>query len=184
MIPHEISLKRDDDQLDCIGKLYAACPARLFAHHVHKLPAHFRTIRTGEGLADFWRTYGSKNFRLLSVVARSVLAVPCSAAVLERDVDEYGGLSTDRQRRHGESALDRGYGEMAMLLCAAFDSIPADVPRLSREAAEEAIPRRFRDPRMLQELVGMSRDAVVSEHGGRFTLFGLEEEGRPENGSL
>lgn len=155
------------------------CPA----FHVHKLPAHFRTIRTGEGLADFWRTYGSKNFRLLSIVARSVLAVPCSAAVLERDVDEYGGLSSGRQHRHGESALDRGYGEMAMLLCAAFDSIPTDVPRLSQEAAEAAIPRRFRDPRMLQELNGMSREVVVSERGGRFSLFGLEEERWPGSGS-
>lgn len=116
-------------------------------------------------------------------MARSILAVPCSAAVLERDVDEYGGLSTGRQHRHGESALDRGYGEMAMLLCAAFDSIPTDVPRLSREAAEEAIPRRFRDPRMLQELIGMSHDVVVPKRGGRLSLFGLEEKRWPVNGS-
>lgn len=146
-----------------------------------QLPAHYRTIRTGEGLAEFWRTYGSKNFRLLSVVARSVIAAPGSAAVLERDVDDSGGLANNRQRGGG-SGLDQGYREMAMLLCAAFESVPEDVPRLSEDAVEEAIPRRFRDPQMQEELSGLGRDDGCAEGACGVALFGMKTGGALEGG--
>lgn len=48
--------------------------------------------------------------------------------------------------------IDPANLEMALYLRGQFDNIPADIPQLSDEQASEAVPRRFTDRKMLEEV--------------------------------
>lgn len=134
---------------------------------VVQLPATDRFINTGEGLAEFWREYGSSNFSLLSVVARSVLGVPGCAAVAEHDFTEVHGGWTMADATNPARVADAeiAYGEVVLFLRAAFRNIPENVPRLSAEQLQRAIPRRLCDPKMREELrdMGAGIDALGQE---------------------
>ena len=99
-------------------------------------------MKDGQQVAEFWRGYGRKHFPIVAWVARAVLGAPASSAVLERDFGEAGKL-VNRQR----SSLSSEYVEMLMFLRGALDSIPEDVPSLSQEKLDSAIPARLVDPR-------------------------------------
>ncbi|CAM9153110.1 unnamed protein product, partial [Hapterophycus canaliculatus] len=77
-------------------------------------------------------------FPIVAYVARAVLGAPASSAVLERDFGEAGKL-VNRQR----SSLSPAYVEMLMFLRGALDAVPEDVPTLTKEAADAAIPARL-----------------------------------------
>lgn len=118
----------------------------------------------------------------MSVVARSVLGAPGSAAVLDRELDPSGGFAHNRQSCGGDrgssgsvECSDRGYSEMAMLLCAAFDSIPEEIPRLSDDEVTKAIPQRFTDPQIRAELRGLEGESMEGTSDG-MSLFGFNVE--------
>lgn len=82
----------------------------------------------------------------MASVARAVLGAPASSAVLERNFGEFDKLVERRS-----SSLSRAYMEMLMFLRCAEGEIPDDIPRLSPEAYEAAIPARLKDPRKRAE---------------------------------
>ena len=49
-------------------------------------------------------------------------------------------------------SLDPAYLEMSLFLRAQYDNIPDDVPRLSDDDTKKAIPERFRDQTMLDDV--------------------------------
>ncbi|CAN0477413.1 unnamed protein product, partial [Ascophyllum nodosum] len=68
-------------------------------------------------------------------VARVLLSVPASAAVLERDFSTTGRLITgSRSRLAGE------YVEMTLFLNGNKEYIPVEVPSLSESQIKEAVP--------------------------------------------
>lgn len=92
--------------------------------------------------------------------------------MLERDPGESSGLAVNRQRGGSQGDHDGGYAEMAMFLCAGFSQIPEDISRLSEDEAAKAIPRRFCDRGMREEVDHLWTGGGA---GGGFTLFGGEE---------
>ena len=72
-------------------------------------------------------------------VARVLLSVPASAAVLKRDFSTTERLS--RSRLAGE------YVEMTLFLNGNKKYIPVEVPSLSESQMKEAVPRRLTNPR-------------------------------------
>lgn len=108
-----------------------------------KLSVKDRANSDGDELALFWRTNGRKSFRVMSVVARSVLGAPGSAAVLDRDFGKAGQLVSGKR-----GLLDHAYAEMLMFLRGTYKHIPSEIPHLSLDEFEAAIPERLRDPRI------------------------------------
>lgn len=129
-----------------------------------QLPSADRFINTNEGLLDFWRGYGTKTFRIVSVVARSVLGAPGHAAVLDNDFNGNGiggggggGWASANQGRRDQMMIlenfdPTSYGEMIMFLRASFGIIPENVPQLSVEQVKRAIPIRLWDCKMRREV--------------------------------
>ena len=74
-------------------------------------------------------------------VARAVLSVPASSAVLERDFSTAGRLITGSR-----SSLSAAYAEMVMILNGNVEHIPIEVPALSTEQALQAVHRRLCNP--------------------------------------
>lgn len=117
---------------------------RVSPGHHSQMPPQYKNknFKNGEEVANFWQCYGRKHFPIVAWVARALLGAPASSAVLERDFGEAGKL-VNRQR----SSISPEYVEMLMFLRGALDAIPDDVPALSQEQADAAIPTRLVDPR-------------------------------------
>ena len=75
-------------------------------------------------------------------VARVLLSVPASSAVLKRDFSTAGHLITASR-----SSLSAAYAEMDMFLNGNIEHIPTEVPALSTEQALQAVPRRLSNPK-------------------------------------
>ena len=93
-------------------------------------------------LLSFWAGEGRALYPNMARVARVLLSVPASAAVLERDFSTAGRLITgSRSRLAGE------YVEMTLFLNGNKEYIPVEVPCLSESQMKEAVPRRLTNPR-------------------------------------
>ena len=93
-------------------------------------------------LLSFWAGEGRALYLNMARVARVLLSVPASAAVLERDFSTAGRLITgSRSRLAGE------YVEMTLFLNGNKEYIPVEVPSLSESQMKEAVPRRLTNPR-------------------------------------
>ena len=88
---------------------------------------------------SFWRRR-SGEFPLLSIVARSVLGKPVSAAAIERDFGEGNACITPRRSR-----LDAGCVEMSLFIRQNKDCIPPldKIPSMTASEAVTAFPKRF-----------------------------------------
>ena len=88
---------------------------------------------------SFWRRRAGE-FPLLSIVARSVLGKPVSAAAIERDFGEGSACVTPRRNR-----LDRGCVEMSLFIRQNQDCIPPldKIPSMTASEAVTAFPKRF-----------------------------------------
>ena len=75
-------------------------------------------------------------------VARVLLSVPASFAVLERDFSAAGRPITSSR-----SNLSAAYAEMVMFLIGNIEHMPIEVPALSTEQALQAVPRRLSNPK-------------------------------------
>eukprot|EP00752_Nemacystus_decipiens_P008160 g7299.t1 len=99
------------------------------------------------GGVEYWRTHGQHwppEFRSL---AQAVFAAPASSACVERDF-----CMADMFLPRKRGSLDPAYLEMALYLRGQIGSIPLDIPKLSEDAIEDAIPDRLTDPEKLQEV--------------------------------
>lgn len=76
-----------------------------------------------------------------------MFGVPASAGVMERDF-----CIADYFLPRKRGSLDPGNLEMCLYLRAQYDRIPLDIPKLSDEASQAAIPERFKDPALLQQV--------------------------------
>lgn len=83
----------------------------------------------------------------LRAVAQSVFGCPASAGVMERDF-----CAADMFMPRKSGSLDPAYLEMSLFLRAQYDDVLCDVRKLSDEDARGAIPERFRDQTMLDEV--------------------------------
>ena len=90
----------------------------------------------------FWAGQGRSLYPNMARVARVVLFVPASSAVLETDVSTTRGLITGSR-----SWLAGEYVEMTLFLSGNQEYIPVEVPVLSTQQAQEALPRWLTNPR-------------------------------------
>ena len=93
-------------------------------------------------LLSFWAGEGRALYPNMARVARVLLSVPASAAVLERDFSTAGRLITGSRSR-----LAGKYVEMTLFLNGNKEYIPVEVPSLSESQMKEAVPRRLTNPR-------------------------------------
>ena len=93
-------------------------------------------------LLSFWAGEGRAPYPNMARVARVLLSVPASAAVLERDFSTAGRLITGSRSR-----LAGKYVEMTLFLNGNKEYIPVEVPSLSESQMKEAVPRRLTNPR-------------------------------------
>lgn len=100
-------------------------------------------------LLSFWAGEGQSLYPHMARVARVLLSVPASSAVLERDFSMAGRVITGSRSRLGGE-----YTEMTLFLNGNQDYIPVEVPVLSDEQAKQALPRRLTNPRA--EVVSLS----------------------------
>lgn len=100
-------------------------------------------------LLPFWINEGLSIYPNMARVARVLLSVPASSAVLERDFSTAGRLITGSR-----SSLSAAYAEMVLFLNGNQDYIPIEVPALSTEQALQAVPRRLSNP--TAEVVALS----------------------------
>lgn len=112
-----------------------------------QMPTAFKKASSGMAACDFWRQHGNIISPHLRNVAQSVLGVPASAAVLERDLCVAGQVIS---RPRGSVGV--GDMEMILFLRAAHDSIPKEVLALSEEQRQQAIPLRFKDADELNDV--------------------------------
>ncbi|CAM9220072.1 unnamed protein product, partial [Hapterophycus canaliculatus] len=89
-------------------------------------------------LLEFWASSGQAVYPHMARVARVLLSVPASSAVLEKDFSTAGRLVTGPYSR-----LSAPYVEMVLFLHANQEHIPLDVPELSSDQAIKAMPRRL-----------------------------------------
>lgn len=161
----------DDDEDKDEGEPSAAQEARTVVDHWRraKISKAYRYVHDAEGLAIFWRDEGSKKFKVMSAVARTVLGVPPSAGVFERGFDdECEHFPASRQTGSSES----GYAEMILFLREAYDRIPSEIPKLSPEEAEKVFPARLREP----ELRAVLKDMVDDDESEGIQLFFADSE--------
>ena len=100
-------------------------------------------------LLSFWAGEGRSFYPNMARVARVLLSVPAFSAVLERDFSTARHLITGSR-----SQLAGGYVEMTLFLKGNQEYIPVEVPALSTQQAQEALPRRLTNPRA--EVVALS----------------------------
>lgn len=112
-----------------------------------QIPGYKHDALTPHQLCEFWATVGSSVAPVLKHVARSVLGVPASSAVLERDF-----CIASQSISAGRGVLDPAYAEMLLFLRASYDIIPKSIRSLDGSRVENAIPRRLRDSAQLQEV--------------------------------
>ena len=107
-------------------------------------------------LLSFWAGEGRALYPNMARVARVLLSVPASAAVLERDFSTAGRLITgSRSRLAGE------YVEMTLFLNGNKEYIPVEVPSLSESQMKEAVPRRLTNPRAEVAAVSTGVEGVI-----------------------
>lgn len=111
------------------------------------MPTAFKKASSGMAACDFWRQHGNSISPHLRNVAQSVLGVPASAAVLERDLCVAGQVVS---RPRGSVGV--GDMEMILFLRAAHDNIPKEILALSEEQRQQAIPLRFEDADELNDV--------------------------------
>ena len=136
-------------------------PSKLFLRDVcqqefGRFQERFKTTKLkdyplGE-LLSFWAGEGQSLYSNMARVARVLLPVLASSAVLERDFSTAGRLITGSCSR-----LGGGYVEMTLFLNGNLEYIPVEVPALSPQQAKEAMPRRFTNPKA--EVAGLSSGA-------------------------
>ncbi|CAN0013010.1 unnamed protein product, partial [Sphacelaria rigidula] len=78
-----------------------------------------------EDVLKWWRDYGTREFRWLLHVVRSVFGHPATAAAIERDFSSAGHMLTPQRSR-----LDAVYDEILMYLNLNYDSIPNYIPEI------------------------------------------------------
>ena len=96
---------------------------------------------------DYWKNHGDEHSPHLRSLAQAVFGAPSSAGVIERD---FSVADMFQPRKRG--SVDPANLEMTLYLRGQFENIPADVPELTEEQAEKAVPRRFTDRKMLEEV--------------------------------
>lgn len=94
-----------------------------------------------EQVLDYWKRGGFTRFPHLARAARTLLAVPASAAVVEKDFSAAGRLMASLRR-----TTDSAWIEMILFLHGNLDLVPTVVPELPHTEMENAIPERLRKP--------------------------------------
>ena len=97
--------------------------------------------------ADYWRNHGHKHKPMLQSLAQAVFGALSSAGVMERD---FSVADMFRPRKRG--SLDPAYLEMVLYLLGQLHNILRDIPQLTKEEARQAIPSRFTNSDMLNEV--------------------------------
>lgn len=103
-----------------------------------QVPKEFRSRRGGDAACQFWETHGYRLGPALKLVAQSVLGVPPSVAVLERDFLVPSQVISRKRR-----PMDGGMAEVLLFLRAQYQDILNDVPQLSEAETRDAIPLRL-----------------------------------------
>lgn len=103
-----------------------------------------------EDLLQFWANEGQALYPNMARVARVLLSVPASSAVLERDFSTAGRLATGAGSR-----LSGGHAEMVLFLNGNKEYIPAEVPALSFEKGLQAVPTRLSNPSRATETLSV-----------------------------
>ena len=88
-------------------------------------------------------------------MARVLLSVPASSAVMERDFSTAERLITGSR-----SSLSAAYAEMVMLINGNIEHMPIQVPTLSTEQALQAVPRRLSNRK--KEVAALSAGEAAS----------------------
>lgn len=126
-----------------------------------QIPKECKGHQDGESACEFWRKHGATLAPHLKPVAQAVLGIPASSAVVERDFCiDGGGFS-----RENGSLVDTAFAEMLLLLRAAYDDIPDDIPSLTTGEAMAAIPDRLKDAGALEEVDALDSPESPSQNG-------------------
>ncbi len=115
-------------------------PGRLFTSKFDK------TTKAMCGV-EYWRVHGGHWPLVFRSLAQAVFAAPASSACVERDVC-MADMFVPRKR----GSLDPAFSEMSLYLRGQIGSIPLDIPKLSDDAMEDAIPNRLTDPEQLAKV--------------------------------
>ena len=107
-------------------------------------------------LLSFWVGEGRLLYPNMARVARVVLSVPVSSAILERDFSTAWRLITGSR-----SLLAGEYVEMALFLNSNQEYIPVEVSVLSTQQAQKALPRRLTNPRAKVMALSTGMEDVV-----------------------
>lgn len=126
-----------------------------------QIPDEFRSATSGEEVCSFWRKHGNSVAPWIKHVAQAILGVPASAAVLERDFSVAGQVIS---RKRG--SLDPANVEMLLFLRGAYDFVPKEIPELSSEEVQKAIPDRLTDPDKLSEVEGLDESPPGDDRRG------------------
>ena len=112
-----------------------------------------------EELLPFWANEGKTLYPNMARVARVLLSVPGSSAVLERDFSTAGRLITGARSR-----LNGGHAEMVLFLNGNQEHVPTEVPAMSTEQGLQAVPKRLSNPS--KEAESLSVGEVVQDDNG------------------
>lgn len=112
-----------------------------------------------EDLLQFWASEGQALYPNMARVARVLLSVPASSAVIERDFSTAGHLATGTGSR-----LSGGHAEMVLFLNGNKECIPAEVPALSFEKGLQAVPTRLSNPSRATESLSMGEVVRDDDH--------------------
>lgn len=110
---------------------------------------------------EYWRAHGNQWPSALRALAQAVFGAPSSAGIMERDF-----CIADLYQPRKRGSLGPVYLEMVTYLRGQFDNIPKDIPQMTEPELEAALPTRFTDKGMLDEVVVMDfvpEPAVIEE---------------------
>lgn len=107
-----------------------------------KLSMQDRSISDWDEFALFWGSTARTFFRVICVIARSILGAPSSTAVLRGSFGDAGRLVSSKR-----SLVGHAYVEVLMFHRGNIYNISFKIPRLSADKWEAAIPGRLRDRR-------------------------------------
>lgn len=142
-----------------------------------QIPKECKGHQDGESACEFWRKHGATLAPHLKPVAQAVLGIPASSAVVERDFCIDGrGFS----RKNG-SLVDPAFAEMLLLLRAAYDDIPDDIPPLTTGEAMAAIPDRLKEAGALEEVDALDSPESPSQNGPDETQEDNDDDGEEED---
>ncbi|CAM9840476.1 unnamed protein product [Pylaiella littoralis] len=114
-----------------------------------------------DGLLGFWAKEGKALFSNMARIARSLLSVPASWVVLERDFSTAGRVITGPRSR-----LDGGFAEMVLFLNGNREHMPKEVQALSTDQGMRAVPRRLSHPSEEAASLSAGEIDVVEGSGG------------------